>query len=348
MKKSKLLIPAVGFLMISLAAAGTSTVAWFTSTTAATATLGNIVGAKVDGGLKIYATNAATVDHDSDTATAKIEAYGITDQTIDTTAEATTTLAYGIQTKGYLRDASLNLTTSAGTTTAADYIPKDYNAAGAPTSYEITTHSVANSSFYMMTGSGTSEKDIYTYAKFTVNFVSQAAEDQAVYFNFSESKAGVGNSFTTTDGAIEQALRIGFVSSYTTAPSYTTPTIFAPANPLDISGTDGAGLSYVNGTATTNTGKYTKAQAINQSVLTTAQLAVYPEYTSFSEDVYGYHTKLSYLGAAKKDNEFKVTFYVWFDGTDPKCVDTDNLTAGITSVFQASLKFFSVKQKASA
>ena len=146
-----------------------------------------------------------------------------------------TTLAYGIQTKGYLRDASLNLTTSAGTTTAADYIPKDYNAAGAPTSYEITTHSVANSSFYMMTGSGTSEKDIYTYAKFTVNFVSQAAEDQAVYFNFSESKAGVGNSFTTTDGAIEQALRIGFVSSYTTAPSYTTPTIFAPANPLDIS-----------------------------------------------------------------------------------------------------------------
>ena len=61
MKKSKLLIPAVGFLMISLAAAGTSTVAWFTSTTAATATLGNIVGAKVDGGLKIYEIGRAHV-----------------------------------------------------------------------------------------------------------------------------------------------------------------------------------------------------------------------------------------------------------------------------------------------
>ena len=45
MKKSKLLIPAIAFLVVSMAAAATSTVAWFTANTATTVTLNNVIAA---------------------------------------------------------------------------------------------------------------------------------------------------------------------------------------------------------------------------------------------------------------------------------------------------------------
>src|SRR5574344_1043681 len=100
MKKSKLLIPAVGFLMISLAAAGTSTVAWFTSTTAATAAISNIAAAKVDGSLTVYASV------DGNITTPAVPKFGTT--TSDTEAGADNTAAVSVLTGATLRGASVS------------------------------------------------------------------------------------------------------------------------------------------------------------------------------------------------------------------------------------------------
>jgi len=98
MKKSKLLIPAIAFLVVSMAAAATSTVAWFTATTTVTSSLSNLIAASAEGSLKVdYQTTAAL-------GFKTAHAYG-TYGTEATLGEL-----------NVLRDCSINLTTPAAPT----------------------------------------------------------------------------------------------------------------------------------------------------------------------------------------------------------------------------------------
>src|SRR5574344_895008 len=176
MKKSKLLIPAVGFLMISLAAAGTSTVAWFTSTTAATATLDNLFASKVDGNLKIW----STVDTALTTPIAGAS-YAVTTTSVQTKALAGVSTEATIQAGAKLRDSSVSM---AATGTSHDcFIPKDYATTTpyAPTSFKLT--STTNGSYY----SGDADAAIYNYARYTLHFATGSINNQAVYFTASTS-----------------------------------------------------------------------------------------------------------------------------------------------------------------
>lgn len=316
MKKSKLLIPAVGFLMISLAAAGTSTVAWFTSTTAATATLGNLFASKVDGNLKIWSTVDAAL-----TTPIVGASYAVTTEEVQTEASAGVSTAATIMTGAKLRDSSVSM---AATGTSHDcFIPKDYATSTpyAPTSFKLTT--TTNGSYY----SGEATAAIYNYARYTLHFSTGAISAQAVYF------AALGSSFTSTSTTFNPSIRIGFDRG-----SIGAPTIWAPNNSTVISGDGNNGISYIKtaGTfdAATSYGYY-KESAINTTNANT--------FIVGSADSTEKHSAINYLGDVIFGTNLSVTVYIWFEGSDGACVDA-NLTSGVSGEFSGTMNFYSVEK----
>ena len=309
MKKSKLLIPAIAFLVVSMAAAATSTVAWFTANTATTVTLNNVIAASAEGSLYVdWATAANT--------------YGITTaNTYNADPQAVTTQSASLS-LNTLRDASIAL----GATSTAYYADKTSAGAIDPGKYTAVSADTSKDP-----GSA-----YYYYAKFELKFIIHAT-DQTQKFHIFMDK---GSSLTLPTGDegskhIYSAVRVGMVKSDNStavwAPKYDATSDYDSVT-TGTQTNETAALTYVSSATATSTYAYAAAcDATNAG------------FTSFpATDAFANTTYKNYIGEATSATPITCTFFVWFEGEDKFC----NVSEIQSAAYTLALHFSAVRQNA--
>ncbi len=177
-------------------------------------------------------------------------------------------------------------------------------------------------------------KALYYATKFNASFSSaDTAEDLLVVVDFKSSTASF--EFTESDAItakIKKALRIGIMGESSNF------VVWAPFADT------GANLTYVNGTALSNTATYADANKYIGSNAEEASLLTAASYVSTG--IAPATNAAAYLGELSKNtptDKVDTIIYTWFEGTDPNCV---NGAEGIAETFVASLSFKAVKKTA--
>jgi len=312
MKKSKLLIPAVAFLTVSIAAAATSTVAWFTANTRVNGTANSIIAASSDGSL--YIDSSYLADQGCGAARDYQADYNTLVSGITTTAEAITI--------SNLRDASFDIATG-----NASYINKTSTGA-LDTTYSGATAAKDPSSSY------------YFYASFKYKFVVKTTDVNQrydIYLN-DTSVLTLGGTYANN---IDSALRIGMVTGTKRnvwAPHYNIDTTVVTTN----TNTDTAFKYVQNDGSTRGVANYEYATASTGNKLAYKTIN---NIASF-DGVPAYATQSNYLGRissydANNFGTLETTFYIWFEGEDYFCANGNLQTTAQT--FSLALSFNSIK-----
>ena len=204
MKKSKILIPAVAVLALSVGASVTGTVAWFTSSRTATVSAGVFESKALSANLKVKSTalvGMTTVDSEA------------TDKSTITVDGALTHGSYNAAesgaTTGNLYVANISEHTSTGDSDTATYEVTGYTSKGTIASNTGTT--VTPSAYPWMAGEDTSKNKIWYAVSWTVE-ISLASDGNAsatkmVFVNFNKTtfsnNVDVNNGFRVAlmDGA---------------------------------------------------------------------------------------------------------------------------------------------------
>lgn len=310
MKKSKLLIPAVAFLVVSMAAAATSTVAWFTANTAVSASVSNIIAASSDGSLYI------------DSAYNANEGCGATLKEYDSKTDlsaATKTTADNIA-LSELRDASFDVNNA-----KASYINKNADGSLGTTYADVAAPKDPNSKYYF-------------YATFKLRFVVKTTDESQKYdiFLSSGSALTLAGSYANH---IDSAVRIGMITGSKKnvwAPNYDT----TDTDPL-AKKNSATEISYVSNTGAAiaeSTYTYTEAAGSSVSYKTGTNITTFDATPSYS-------AQSNYLGRinsfASGYGSLETTFYIWFEGRDVFCINDNVQTSA--QAFSLSLQFNSIK-----
>ena len=305
MKKSKIIVPALGILAFSTAAAVTGTVAWFTANRLATVKNDQITVVNPEEGLILY-----KVVKVANTKVTGVNGSGVP----DTPNLASVTHANDGTNQGVLRDASVDLSGS----TVAAYKSILNESTGVRTGFEALD---------ALTDKDTKKfdgKDIYYLTAFTASFKVNrvdTAHDASLFLDVANSTITEPNYATA--GKASKALRFGFKTAdqwFVWAPLTEDDTVKyvhkdgenAPAETALTTG------QFVKGTTTTS------SLDDSSGPMAKATATAYPEY----------------LGILKDDADLDVTIYTWFEGSDSNCV---NEQFKVSAAFTADLKFVSRK-----
>src|SRR5574344_1200962 len=321
MKKSKLLIPAVAFLVVSIAAAATSTVAWFTANTQVSSKMTKLIAASSDASLFIDSAYDANAGFGATAKTFVADtAYNtLTAQTPDLAAET-------------LRDGSVNVANG-----SAYYRNKNANGTLANT-YSATTAAKDAGSRY------------YYYLNVQLKFVVKAASATQKFDIYLDSSSALTVPATYTNKHIDSALRIGMVTGdkqNVWAPNYDTT---HDINNTTIGTKNGTALRYVSAATDTYdlanfpTYTYTAAAGTSVGYSTCTNIATYDATPS-------YKTTSNYIGRINTLDPnlygtLTTTFYVWFEGEDIFCTNangTDQIQTPSADKFSLQMKFNSLK-----
>ena len=331
MKKSKIIVPALGLLLLSTAASVSGTVAWFTANRVYTNTISAFHVGSIDGALDATAviTPLAGVEEDSQ------HAGTVLFQTEQNSAKV----------PSYLADASYDHTSGKLYTDNGSYTTDG----GLNTSYFIDLDDASESHWY----AGTKDSNRYYYGfawntQFTYTF---GAETTGI--DFFVDLSSVGTNFSVARGntqnktaQIEKSLRVGLICG-------SEKIVLAP---FHASG-DAAAIKYVNGTEPSGNpdadplGTYTHAAAVNTAsanLVTGATITSTNAKFNFEKAVDNTaHSSLSarvdYLGQFTNvtpgtTNKLTVTVVVWLDGLDSATVKDSDLA----DTLSGSLKFYVV------
>ncbi|MCQ2770981.1 MAG: hypothetical protein MJ236_04195 [Clostridia bacterium] len=305
MKKSKILVPALGILALSTAAAVSGTVAWFSASRSVDFAVSSTV-INPEGALKVtLAAGPATQVNAEGTAVSLKDNIALRDASVDIGTTLKSPVVYRAHLDG-----------SGEHATSFDVCPD------ALTTKASTTSSKTPDSKTF---------DVWYVATWTATFSmpdSPTTESFDIYFDEAESSYGVDVS-----AAVQNAYRVGMYSPQSTAAS-----VWAPKHTVDSTFT----ASYVDADTTvvigenTSTTPATKTYTLtNNGNYTCCKGTVTDSVTAAVA-----HADNKYLGTITGGSgNLTVTFISWFEGTDPDCITTSNFAAGAYSVASGTMSF---------
>ena len=305
MKKSKIIVPALGILCLSTAAAVTGTVAWFTASRVQNISMSNITLVNPETGLNVTLSNIGGTYINGNAVT-----------------HANTTNVAANQ--GYLRDGSVDLTQSS---------PVVYKAI-LDDNGNVASHAAVTATEFKDTKKY-NEKDLYFATAFKMSFKAQNTEsgaDNCLFFSMNLSSV-------TTDwsDAAKSSLRIGLKS----ASKYV---VWAPFYNPDASSANPNALTFVNGTAANAHGSFElNTNAFSGNTTGTDVEAAWSDAANYLDKAtYGVSAYIFNLGVLPADGAIAldVSVYTWFEGTDKFCNENNWATA---TEIQSQLSFVSRK-----
>lgn len=314
MKKSKIIVPALGILAFSTAAAVTGTVAWFTANRLATVSNKNITVVNPEAGLHVKATDVANtkVEYDG-TETGHINSPSIIHANDGTN-------------QGYLRDASVKM--GATPVVYKSVLGED----GTVSSYKAQAIGTADTKTY--DGSA-----LYFATQYKLDFYVDRVDtgyETALFFDANASqvqydKAAVGSSLNEVYKSVRFGFQCGsnwFVWAPLTADTGEDP---APA----IKNVTGEGTA-ADGANVADVDAAHRIIGNATSTATSTELkddtALVPAANKKVSDNYGY------LGELKLEaNKLTVNVYTWFEGTDTACIN-DNFST-VQALFTSTMNF---------
>ena len=284
MKKSKIIIPALGMLILSTAASVTGTVAWFTTVSTAQANLTSFAVRKLGGDLGLVIKTAADG-----------ESYGVgTDLSGGSVVLAGTDPA--------LCDASYKHTSTASV----------YKANASANAFQT----VASSGWKVTSGG----KDTYYAVSWTLEFTYTFGGDATnvnLYYDLDQASL-TGTQVTAGNGVNAsketwKGFRIAFISGARTL-------VWAGGH----TSSEASGLKYQAGTAVANATTYTSPNATNGDLVTGfgASGDYAAAVHASSEDDPAAATRADYIGTfTTANNTLSVQCIAWYEGNDANVVN---------------------------
>ena len=305
MKKSRIILPALGVLILSSAAAVTGTVAWFTASRIANVAMSGISAVNPEQGL--------ILDYAKDGGNTTINVTPAGDYNASTGVVSNNATVAVVHNQ--LRDASVDVSADKvfGTVLADD---------GAIASIEEKTITTADSKKY-------NNNNVYYATKFTLGFKINRVESgysQSLLFDQGVSSV-TAPATVDADHDIKGALRIGFK----TASDWF---VWAPFTSDTVGTTEGESLRYVS---VAGTGEGTQSFYGTDEIILGSATASTTAYTTDSSvtTAAAVQAYAGYLGKLT-GTDLMVTIYTWFEGTDSVC---DNQATALASAFTANLQF---------
>lgn len=322
MKKSKIIVPALGILAFSTAAAVTGTVAWFTANRLATVSNKNITVVNPEAGLHVKATNVANtkVEYDG-TETGHINSPSIIHANDGTN-------------QGYLRDASVQM--GASPVVYKSVLGED----GTVSSYATQAIGTADTKTY--DGSA-----LYFATQYKLDFYVDRVDtgyETALFFDANASQVQYDSAAVTSSlNKVYKSVRFGFLCGsnwFVWAPltdNTASETATTPAADTDyaIRNVTGAGTAAANA----NVADVDAAHRIIGNATASATSNDLKDDTGL---VPAANKKVSasygYLGALNLEaSKLTVNVYTWFEGTDTACIN-DNFSA-VQALFTSTMNF---------
>ncbi len=325
MKKSKIIAPALGVLILSTAAAVTGTVAWFTATRVRTIGMNGISAVNPEQGLKLTYAKAAY----SSPVTIASSTGHYTANTGVVEEGATLTVSH-VQ----LRDASVNMA-------ASD--PAVFGSVLDETSGDLSA--IAAKDFATPDSKQYDGEDVYFATAFELKFsVDRAESGYKQHLIFDESRSSVTAPAAASDEtkSIKKAMRVGFKTSSDWF-------VWAPFTSDAVGTTADVSLRYVTaagdatGASAYTTAFYTSAQIILGND-TAAVSSSYAADTASVDSLPALATVTAYAGylGELSTSDLSVKVVTWFEGTDSSCVNT---AEALAEEFTANLNFCMRKSK---
>lgn len=332
MKKSRIIVPALAMLTLSVAASVTGTVAWFTASRTASMTLNNLVAFETSGALSMTLTAGnATVDSEAKTVTLKA-----------------------------MRDFSYNVTKNVGYTALFDSEGKMVTG-----TREVTNYTAEFGKF------GSSSTPVYYANTFSATFSTSANVKSYLFFNNNHSKSHLSKDYASTDTenkSIYRALRVSMeaTDSRGSDTAVTKIITWAPYTSLDTSkvlsvkeaatlagsgvsvGTPATLENYVKTTGESNT-------TILENTTNVVKATTVDPITEANNKTDAGASPLllsnELIGGSTTAVDVTVKFVIWFEGLDPACLSGNNNISTIAAAAAAetiSMGFYAIEENAFA
>ena len=326
MKKSKIIVPALGLLLLSTAASVSGTVAWFTANRTYNNTISTFGVGEIDGNLSVTSVaNIAGTTVSNNTGTSTVEAQLAVDTHASILADASWEYDSGIL---YTDNGSVtNSSTGVNETSFISLGTADGSVGNEASKWKVS----ASETNYM-----------YYACAYTMTFKYDFTNsDSAMNLFIDLSSTGTSFSSTKVDNEkaneIKSGLRVGFVGTTTTnetGATTTSPKVLAP-----FQGTAGnvKCVDSVSGVKAVPTA----------TVLTNSSNGAFNVAKAADEE--GSQTsRLDYLGTFSKDttdnsyylDRVTVKVVIWLEGTDPDVVSASTYSK---NTFSANIKFYCAK-----
>lgn len=306
MKKSKIIVPALGILAFSTAAAVTGTVAWFTANRLAIVSNSNITVVNPEAGLSVVATNVANT----------VVANG------ETAAPSITHAKVG-ENQGYLRDASMNVATGK---LYKSVLGED----GTVTGYTEQAIATADTKTY-------DGKALYFATQFKLDFKVTRVDsgyESGLFFD-----ANASSVVATSLQNVYKSVRFGIKCGDNWV-------VWAPSTGDNADATNESvepkvyAVRNVTGTALANVADIAAANRIvGNGGATTTSAALNDSEGVLANTVKTNTTEYAYMGPLDKTTALTVNVYTWFEGTDTACVNAN--FESVQDTFTSTLKFIS-------
>ena len=289
LKKSLLIVPAMGTLLLAAAGSVGGTVAWFSANTTYDATAGQFAVGALDGNLSVALTNI----------------HGTTCNT----NERTVTVADG----DYLADASFNIDTGVLYTDTG-------NSSGVATGFKVldtmtTAGAITDANWFAKENYNTpGTSDMHWAVAWKMSFtytMPSTGLRQNLYFDY-VSSGGTHNDVTEALRHTYKGFRLGFfplTSTYAAG----TKRVWAPFLPSD---TTASSVTYVSGTAAANTTACTSSNLILKKTGTLAPAKDADYSSSEGANFLGQFD----AGHANNDVTLEMACVAWYEGTDSNVV----------------------------
>ena len=324
MKKSRIIVPALAMLTLSVAASVTGTVAWFTASRTANATLNNLVAISTSGALSMELTNVNAESVNSTDKTVKLRA--LRDFSYDVSHH-----------KGYI--ASFNIDGTTVTETK-----------------EVTSYTGIFGSF------GSPATDVYYVNSFNATFSTTSSAKSYLYFNNNHAKSGLNNDYSldTHAGSIYRALRVSMEAIDSRGSGATTKIItWAPytdlaenkvLNVVEAAKIKGDGVSASVAASTTNYVKESGDPIVGVTP-NVVKKATEDPVTEGNARQYALDSALLLSSELMNGINVTVKFVIWFEGLDPVCLSTSKDVQVVTSAITAEairMGFYAIPETAFA
>lgn len=331
MKKSKIIVPALGILCLSTAATVTGTVAWFTASRVRTISMDNITVVNPESGLKL--TTVTNVEN--------------------TYVDADKVVHHGYETasgSGYLRDGSVDM---------SETNPVLYKA--------IVNDTIGQAVGYATQTMGTPDTkkignvNVYYATEFNVTFEASnndSTVDNAIFFDSQLSYATLDSAAADIDAY--KALRIGLRSDkgqWMVWAPFTADSTIKNVNGALAAGAEVEGKWYEGGDTTkTEYASLEAYRAQKEEAIASEDCVIGNNTKAAAADSNFDEGSAGYLAASKKDapefmgiinagasqnQTLTVSVYTWFEGTDSNCEYED--FAGAAGSVVSGLTFISRK-----
>lgn len=334
MKKSRIIVPALAMLTLSVAASVTGTVAWFTASRTASMSVENLAALNTTGNLEMSLTAGNTASGSSDLSNGTIKLHA-------------------------MRDASYDVHHT-GTPSSSVYYGQLSNDGNKITKVLEVAHS-ENNDLRFGTFNGI---EVYYANYFTATFSTTSINANKLYFNNNISKSNVG-SLTLTDSAINvyRSLRVSMeAKSMKSGTAEETKTIvWAPytkdatiynlckagtlLNPANADGTgEGTIIDKYKYDESNSLAIATEGTSVNVVKTSTKDPATVGEPTTTEGEKCLLSTMLKHSDTASEKIDVQVRFTIWFEGLDSNCVTSaDELNTFSKSIFKTlNMSFYAI------